>query len=165
MKEMQVLQPKVEVIRKTYKDNPQRMNKEIMELYKEHKVNPFGGCLPLLLQMPIFIALYQVQSRLIFFKGARFLWVADLAKPDNAFSLMGKQVNVLPILTTILILFQQKFTTPQMGGEAAQQQKIMMFIFPIMLLVFFYNATAGFNLYMFVNTGAMLLQAMITRRR
>src|SRR3989338_7226976 len=63
MKEMQILQPKMDRLRKEYKDSPQKLNKEIMELYKKHKVNPFGGCLPMLLQMPVFIALYQPFSR------------------------------------------------------------------------------------------------------
>ena len=87
MKEMQALQPHIEELRKLYKDNPQRLNKEIMELYREHKVNPLGGCLPLVLQMPIFFALYQALMRSIALKGSGFLWIKDLSEPDRLFLL------------------------------------------------------------------------------
>ena len=85
MREMQLLQPKMEELKRLYKDNTQRLNKETMELYRKHKVNPLGGCLPLFLQIPIFFALYQVLSRSIALKGAGFSWIKDLSEPDRLF--------------------------------------------------------------------------------
>jgi YidC/Oxa1 family membrane protein insertase len=162
MKEMQLLQPKIEALRKELKDNPQRLNKEIMELYKEHKVNPLGGCLPLLLQMPIFFALYQALIRSVSLRGAHFLWIQDLSSPDKAFvfknsiPFLGNQVNVLPILMAIGMFVQQKISMAQATGEAAQQQKMMSIIMPIMFGVIFYQMPSGLVLYWFVNSLFML---------
>ena len=162
MKEMQLLQPKIEALRKELKDNPQRLNKEIMELYKEHKVNPLGGCLPLLLQMPIFFALYQALIRSVALRGAHFLWIKDLSSPDKAFTLknsipfLGNQVNILPILMAIGMFVQQKISMTKATGEAAQQQKMMSIIMPIMFGVIFYQMPSGLVLYWFVNSLLML---------
>jgi len=162
MKEMQLLQPKIEALRKELKDNPQRLNKEIMELYKEHKVNPLGGCLPLLLQMPIFFALYQALIRSVALRGAHFLWIKDLSSPDKAFvfknsiPFLGNQVNILPILMAIGMFVQQKFSMSKATGEAAQQQKMMSIIMPIMFGVIFYQMPSGLVLYWFVNSLLML---------
>ncbi len=162
MKEMQLLQPKIEALRKEHKDNPQKLNKEIMELYKEHKVNPLGGCLPLLLQMPIFFALYQALIRSVALRGAKFLWIKDLSAPDqlftlkNAIPLLGNQVNILPILMAIGMFVQQKISMAKATGEAAQQQKMMSIIMPIMFGVIFYQMPSGLVLYWFVNSALML---------
>ena len=162
MKEMQLLQPKIENLRKELKDNPQKLNKEIMELYKEHKVNPLGGCLPLLLQMPIFFALYQALIRSVALRGARFLWIKDLSAPDqlyvfkNTIPFLGNQVNILPILMAIGMFVQQKISTAKTTGEAAQQQKMMSIIMPIMFGVIFYQMPSGLVLYWFVNSALML---------
>ncbi|MHB8154876.1 MAG: membrane protein insertase YidC [Candidatus Omnitrophota bacterium] len=162
MKEMQLLQPKIEALRKELKDNPQRLNKEIMELYKEHKVNPLGGCLPLLLQMPIFFALYQALIRSVALRGAHFLWIKDLSSPDKAFTFknsipfLGNQVNILPILMAIGMFVQQKISMAKATGEAAQQQKIMLIIMPIMFGVIFYQMPSGLVLYWFINSLLML---------
>jgi len=163
MKEMQALQPKIEALRKELKDNPQKLNKEIMELYKEHKVNPLGGCLPLLLQMPIFFALYQALIRSTALRGAHFLWIKDLSSPDKLFVLknsipfLGNQVNILPILMAVGMFVQQKISMGKATtGEAAQQQKIMSIIMPIMFGVIFYQMPAGLVLYWFVNSVLML---------
>ncbi|MDD5595700.1 MAG: membrane protein insertase YidC, partial [Candidatus Omnitrophica bacterium] len=163
MKEMQLLQPKIEALRKELKDNPQRLNKEIMELYKEHKVNPLGGCLPLLLQMPIFFALYQALIRSVALRGAQFLWIKDLSSPDQLFTfknsipILGNQVNILPILMAIGMFVQQKISTVKATGEAAQQQKMMSIIMPIMFGVIFYHMPSGLVLYWFVNSLLMLV--------
>jgi len=162
MKEMQVLQPKIEALRKEYKDNPQKLNKEIMDLYKEHKVNPLGGCLPLLLQMPIFFALYQALIRSVALRGAHFLWIKDLSSPDKAFvfktaiPLLGNQLNILPILMAIGMFVQQKISMAKATGEAAQQQQMMSIIMPIMFGVIFYQMPSGLVLYWFVNSLFML---------
>jgi len=163
MKEMQILQPKIEDLRKLYKDNPQKMNKEVMQLYKEHKVNPLGGCLPLLLQMPIFFALYQALMRSIALKGAGFLWIKDLSEPDRLFLLpvslpvFGNEINILPIVMTIGMFIQQKFTMANATTAGAEQQKIMMIIMPLMFGLIFYKMPAGLVLYWFINSTLMLI--------
>lgn len=162
MKEMQVLQPKIEALRKEFKDNPQKLNKEIMELYKEHKVNPLGGCLPLLLQMPIFFALYQALMRSVALRGAKFLWIQDLSEPDKLFSfsrpipLLGSDINILPILMAIGMFVQQKISMSKSAGAAAEQQKMMLFIMPVIFGIIFYNMPSGLVLYWFVNSALML---------
>jgi YidC/Oxa1 family membrane protein insertase len=162
MKEMQLLQPKIESLRKELKDNPQKLNKEIMELYKEHKVNPLGGCLPLLLQMPIFFALYQALMRSADLRGAHFLWITDLSAPDRAFvfknslPFLGNQLNILPILMAIIMFIQQKISMPKSSGDSAQQQKMMLIIMPIMFGVIFYQMPSGLVLYWFINSLFML---------
>lgn len=172
MKEMQALQPKIEALRKTYKDNPQRLNKEIMVLYKEHKVNPFGGCLPLLLQMPIFFALYQALMRSVALKGATFLWIKDLSEPDRLFLLsnslpvLGNEINILPIVMAIGMFVQQKLSSASASGAAADQQKMMLFIMPIMFGVIFYHMPSGLVLYWFINSALMLIfQVRLSRAK
>jgi YidC/Oxa1 family membrane protein insertase len=163
MKEMQLLQPRIEELRKTYKDNPQKLNKEIMELYREHKVNPFGGCLPLILQIPIFFALYQALMRSVALKGANFLWIKDLSEPDRLFILpislpiLGNEVNILPILMTIGMFIQQKISMAATSSGSAEQQKLMMIIFPLMFGFIFYHMPSGLVLYWFINSSFMLL--------
>ena len=173
MKAMQTLQPHMEEIRRTYKDNPQKMNKEIMELYRKHKVNPFSGCLPIFLQMPIFFALYPVLMRSVVLRGAKFLWIKDLSMPDRiaqlpaALPVLGQDLNLLPILMAIGMFFQQKMSMKQtQSSQAAEQQKIMMFIFPIMFGFIFYRMPSGLVLYWFVNSMLMLaFQFNINRTR
>ena len=163
MKEMQAIQPKVEALRKLYKDNPQKMNKEIMELYKLHKVNPFGGCLPLLLQMPIFFALYNALMRSISLRGAKFLWIQDLSEPDRLFTLpvtlpiLGNEFNILPIVMALGMFFQQKITATSGSGAAAEQQKMMLIIMPIMFGLIFYRMPSGLVLYWLINSMLMLV--------
>ena len=160
MKEMQDLQPKVEALRKNYKDNPQRQNKEIMELYRQHKVNPMGGCLPMILQIPVFFGLYQALSRSIVLKGSGFFWIKDLAEPDKLFLLpqalpfIGKEVNILPILMAIAMFFQQKMSTKSAAAnpQMAEQQKMMVILFPIMFGFIFYHFPSGLAMYWFLNT-------------
>ena len=164
MKEMQVLQPKIQELQKAHKDNPQKLNREIMGLYREHKVNPLGGCLPLLLQMPIFFALYQVLSRAVALKGARFLWIKDLSSPDRLFTLptalpiIGNEINILPILMMIGMFLQQKKSTMQTATkEQAEQQKIMLILFPLMFGFIFYHMPSGLVLYWFTNSVLTLI--------
>lgn len=153
MKKMQTLNPKVAALKEKYKDNPQRLNKETMELYKEHKINPLAGCLPVLLQMPVFIGLYQVLWRDPSFKGATFLWIKDLSLPDKLISKLpgiGQDLNVLPLLMSVIMFFQQKLTTKNMvyaDPDQAAQQKMMANIMPVMMAFIFYNFASGINLY------------------
>ncbi|MBM3254763.1 MAG: membrane protein insertase YidC [Candidatus Omnitrophica bacterium] len=171
MKEMQLLQPHIEELRKSYKDNPQKLNKAIMDLYREHKVNPLGGCLPMVLQIPIFFALYQVLLRSVSLRGANFLWIKDLSKPDNLFTLpvslpiIGNEINILPILMTIGMFIQQKTSTVATGSNA-EQQKLMLIIFPLMFGLIFYRMPSGLVLYWFINSTLMLsYQLRMNRKR
>lgn len=163
MKEMQVLQPKMEQLRKQYGNNSKKLNEEMMKLYKEHRVNPLGGCLPMVLQIPIFISLYQVLSRAIALKGASFLWIKDLSEPDRLFKMpfeipfIGEYFNILPILMAIGMFIQQKMSSANATGQAAEQQKMMVIIFPIMFGVMFYNVPSGLVMYWFLNSTLMLL--------
>lgn len=170
MKEMQILQPKIDRLRKDHKDNPQKLNKEIMELYKKHKVNPFGGCLPMLLQMPIFIALYQAFSRAIELSGAKFLWIKDLSQPDKAFLIptgggAAFSVNILPIFMAVMMFFQQRLSTKtsymastDKADVLQQQQKMMGVLMPFLFGFIFYNMPSGLVMYWFVNTVLMFFQ-------
>jgi YidC/Oxa1 family membrane protein insertase len=156
MKRMQALQPKINQIREQYKNNPQRLNKEIMDLYKENKVNPFGGCLPLIFQMPVFIGLYQVLWRSVAFKGAKFLWIKDLSEPDRLFILpytlpiIGNEINLLPIIMMFAMALQQKISAKNMtttDPTQATQQKMMMTVFPVFIGFIFYKFASGLCLY------------------
>jgi YidC/Oxa1 family membrane protein insertase len=154
MKEMQKLQPEIERLRAAYKDQPQKMNQEILQLYREHKVNPFGGCLPLFLQFPIFISLYQALMRSIELRGAGFLWIKDLSQPDRlyvfadkAFPVIGNEINILPLLMAAAMFVQQKFTSKTSPSASPEQQKMMMIIFPAMFGFIFYHFPSGLTLY------------------
>jgi YidC/Oxa1 family membrane protein insertase len=140
MQEMASLQPKVTVIREKWADNKEKMNKELMNLYKEAGVNPFGGCLPMLMQMPVFVALFNVLSVTIDLKGAHFmLWIADLSDKDPYY--------VLPIIMGATMVIQQ-MTQPQAGDPT--QAKIMMFM-PIVYTFFFLSFPSGLVLYWLIN--------------
>lgn len=172
MKEMQALQPRIEELRKAYKDNPQKLNKEIMELYREHKVNPLGGCLPLLLQMPIFFALYQALMRSVALKGANFLWIKDLSEPDrlfilpNSLPILGNEINLLPIVMAIGMFIQQKISLAGASGSSAEQQKLMLILMPLMFGLIFYHMPAGLVLYWLINSTLMLFyQVRINRAK
>ena len=156
MKKLQDHQPKLAKIKEKHKNNPQKMQKETMEYYKKYKINPLGGCLPMLLQMPIFISLYQLLWRSYTFKGAGFLWINDLSEPDRLFTLpftlpyFGNELNILPIIYGILMFFQQKFQSKSMAGGdpvQVQTQQMMAKIFPVMLGVIFYKFASGLTLY------------------
>jgi YidC/Oxa1 family membrane protein insertase len=170
MKEMQALQPAIAELRRTYKDNPQRLNKEVMELYRKHKVNPLGGCLPMILQIPIFFALYQALIRSISLKGAGFLWIKDLADPDRLFTttIFGKSldINILPILMAAEMFIQQKISGQATGTASNEQQKMMLIVFPVMFGLIFYSMPAGLVLYWFINSTLMLAyQLKVTVKR
>jgi len=173
MHQMKNVQPHMQKLKELHKDNPQKLNKEMMELYKTYNVNPFGGCLPMLLQIPIFIALYQGLIRSIELKGAHFLWIKDLAKPDAAplpFTLpvIGNHINILPLLMAGMMFLQQKITqgatTAAMTDDQAKQQKMMMFMMPLFFGFLFYNMPSGLVLYWLTNTILMSSeQALLTK--
>jgi len=153
MKKMQSLQPEIEKLRKAYKDQPQKLNREIMGLYKEYKINPLGGCLPLFLQMPIFISLYLALMRSIELRGTSFLWIKDLSQPDRlfilprSFPIIGNEINLLPLLMLGAMFVQQKLSSKGTPSSSPEQQKMMMIIMPIMFGFIFYRFPSGLTLY------------------
>jgi YidC/Oxa1 family membrane protein insertase len=171
MKRMQELQPQMQALKEKYKDNPQRLQQETMLLYKENKVNPMGGCLPMFIQIPVFIALFGVLRSAIELRFSRFLWISDLSEPENLFAGMVPVVgslNILPILMAATMMWQQKLTT---GGntaatpEQAQQQKMMMVMMPVMMLFFFYSMPSGLVLYWTTSQVLMIAQLLIRKKR
>ncbi len=158
MKAMKDIQPKIQELQKKYKDDPKTLNTEIMNVYREAGVNPFSGCLPLFLQLPIFFALYAVLSSTIELKGAHFiLWIKDLSAKDPFY--------VLPILMGITMFLQQKFFTPQTGTGSQEQQKMMTYMMPVLFTFIFFNFPSGLVLYwLLYNILSMLLQYFMKKQ-
>lgn len=163
MRRMQLVQPEAAKLREKYKDNPAKLNEETMALYKRHKVNPMGGCLPMLLQMPIFMGLYVSLSKAPELLGASFLWAKDLASPDRVplpftLPLVGDNIHLLPLIMVVGMVVQQKFTASSMASgdpNVAQQQKIMMTVMPIVFGFIFYQMPSGLVIYWLTNTVVM----------
>jgi YidC/Oxa1 family membrane protein insertase len=148
MKAMQQIQPHVQVLREKHKDDPMTLNKEMMALMKENKANPLGGCLPMLLQIPIFFALYKViGSSVELYQSPFFGWIQDLSAHDKFY--------VLPVLMGISMFLQQKLTP--MTTLDPTQAKIMMFL-PVVFSLFMLNLPSGLTLYMFVSTVFGIIQ-------
>ena len=153
MQAMQTLQPKMQAIKERYKNNPQKINQETMELYKKHGVNPFGGCLPMLIQIPIFIALYNALASSVELWHAPFaLWITDLSAPDTLFSIPvagdAFAVRALALIMGISMFIQQKMSP--MGGDP-RQAKMMLYMMPIMFTFIFWGMPSGLVLYWLVN--------------
>jgi YidC/Oxa1 family membrane protein insertase len=162
MRKMQELQPKLKALQEKYKDSREKLSQETMKLYKVEKVNPMAGCLPLLVQSPVFIALYQVLRQTFALRQAPFvLWMRDLSQPDALFKLpfslplLGDNFNLLPILMAVAMYLQTKLTpTTAAGGQMAAINTMM----PLMMLVFFYNMPSGLVLYWLINTVMTIYQ-------
>jgi len=170
MKSMQKLQPKVAKIREKYADDREALNREIMRLYKTFKVNPLGGCLPMLLQIPFFIAFYRVLDSLLELRGAPFfLWIKDLAAPERLGALdftipFFEPPTGLPVLTILMglsMFLQQKMTPNTMGDPI--QAKIMMFM-PLFFTLVLINMPAGLVLYWLVNNLLSIFQQTLINR-
>ncbi|MFN3562194.1 MAG: membrane protein insertase YidC [Chloroherpetonaceae bacterium] len=167
MKKMATLQPQLQAVQEKYKNDPAKLQTELSKIYKEAGVNPLSGCLPVLLQMPLLIAMYNVFSASIQLRQESFLWADDLSAPDAvihfpfSIPLYGDHIAVYPILMAISIYIQQKIT-PQQSGAMAEQMKIMTYIFPIMMLLFFNNLPAGLGLYYFMFNVFGLIQQVYT---
>ncbi|MBW2624720.1 MAG: membrane protein insertase YidC [Deltaproteobacteria bacterium] len=153
MKAMKKLQPKMQKIREKYKDDKEKMNQEVMQMYRTHKVNPIGGCLPMVLQIPVFFALYRLLYSSIAIRHAPFLWwINDLAAPDRF--PIGVQIpylgDGLPILTVLMgvSMFAQQKMSPT-GGDPKMEKMMMMM--PVVFTVFFVNFPSGLVLYWLVN--------------
>lgn len=148
---MQMIQPELKKIQKKYKEDPQRLNQEMMQLYKTYKVNPLGGCLPLLIQMPIFFALYQTLIASIEFRQAPFIfWLTDLSIKDPLY--------LLPIGMGVIMLVQSLMTTLD------PRQRFMVIVMPLFMVFIFLSFPSGLQLYWFSYNILTLLEHIITKR-
>jgi YidC/Oxa1 family membrane protein insertase len=163
MKRMQTLAPELKVLKEKYKDDPQKFTQKQMELWKKNKVSPMGGCLPMLIQTPVFIGFFTMLRSAIELRGAHFLWVADLSKPDTLFMIPGLNFpfNLLPLLMGGAMLWQSHLQPPSPGMDPAQAK--MMKYLPLIFLVFLYNYSAGLALYMTVNYLLTIVQTKLTK--
>lgn len=167
MRKMQKLQPMMDEIRTKYKEDPQKMNQQVMRLYKEYGVNPAGGCLPMLLQLPILYALWAVFSATIELRQASFIWwMKDLSAPDVIATLPLKlplfgidQVSGLALLMGITMFVQQKMSVKD------PRQKMMVWLMPVMFTILFNSFPSGLNLYYFMfNILSIGQQAWINKK-
>jgi YidC/Oxa1 family membrane protein insertase len=163
MKRMQALQPKMKELQEKYKDDPAKMNRKLMEFMKENKVSPLGGCLPMLIQIPVFIGFYQMIRTAIELRGVHFLWATDLSRPDTIAYLpgFGFPINPLPIVMGATMLWQARMTPPTPGVDPTQQ-KIMKYM-PMIFMVFLYNFSAGLTLYWTVQNLLTIAQMKLTK--
>lgn len=149
MKQMQALSPKLREIQAKYKEDPARLQQEMMKLYKEYGVNPLGGCLPLLIQLPIFIGFYYMLTSAIELRHASFLWITDLSKPDTVTHIpLGSwqfPINPMPILMTASMFWSMQLS-PQPEGVENPNQKILKWM-PIVMLFFCYGLSSALSLY------------------
>ena len=173
MRQMQAVQPLMAELKTRYKDDAQEMNRQVMQLYKTHKVNPLGGCMPMVVQMPIFFALYAVLRSNIELRYAPFFgWIDNLAGPDVLFTLpftmpfLGDAFSLLPLLMGAAMIWQTKMGSPMaMTGPAAQQQVIMKWVMPIMFIFIFYRMPSGLVLYWLINTVMSVWQQLQINRK
>ena len=164
MRRMSELQPKMKEIREKFKDNPQRMQQETWALYRDNKVNPMASCLPMLVQIPVFIALFTVLRSAVELRYAPFLWIADLSEPENLFPNVFPfgGLNILPILMAATMALQSALT-PSTGDK--QQQRMMMVMMPIMMLVMFYSFPSALSLYWTLSQVLSIVQMWYIRKK
>ncbi len=140
---MQEVQPKIQYLQKKYKNNPEKMNEEVMKLYKEYDISPMAGCLPLLIQMPILIGLFMALRQYHFdpIEHASFFWIANLGEIDP--------LHILPVFVAVTMFLQQKMTMTSTGGneQTEQMMKTMMYMMPAMMLFVCWSMPAGLCLY------------------
>ncbi len=162
-KRMQMLQPQIKALQEKYKDDPVKAQRKMMEFWKEHKINPMSGCLPTLIQMPVFFGFFFMIRSAIELRGASFLWVADLSSPDTLFIIPGINFpfNLLPLIMGATMLWQAHLTPPSPGMDPAQA-KLMRYM-PLMFLVFLYNYSAGLTLYWTVQNLLSIVQTKLIR--
>ncbi len=163
MRRMQEIQPLMKELQAKNKDNPQKQQKEMFALYKEHKVNPVGGCLPMLVQIPVFFALFVVLRSAIELRFAEFLWISDLSEPEHLWAnvLPFGGLNILPFVMSISMVWQQKL----MPTTADPRQAKMMQFMPIMMLFVFYTFASGLVLYWTTSQILMIVQQLVYQRR
>jgi YidC/Oxa1 family membrane protein insertase len=163
MRKMSALAPKMQELKDKYKDDPTRMNQEVMKLYKEHGVNPVGGCLPMMIQIPIFFGLFSMLGQAAELRNASFLWVHDLSQPDIIARVpgLGWPINILPLIMGATNIWLMRMT-PKTGDST--QQKVMMFM-PLIFLFFCYNFAAALALYYTTQNLFTILQLYQNRKQ
>jgi len=174
MKRMQALQPQVKALQEKYKADPLKMQKKMRELWKEHKVNPAMGCLPILIQIPVFFGFYRMLQSAIELRGASFLWACDLSQQDTVFTIpglgfipalgirgVGLPVNPLPLIMVATQLWQTRLT-PTSPGVDPVQQKMMQYM-PLIFLFILYSMPAGLTLYWTVQNLLTIAQMKLTK--
>jgi len=161
MKKMQELQPQMAELKKKHKDSPKKLQEETMALYKKNKVNPMSGCLPMIVQIPVFIALFVVLRSAIELRFAHFLWIKDLSEPERLLAdVLPIPLNILPIFMALTMVWQQKLTPT----TDPNQQKIMAMFMPIMMLVMFYMMPSALVLYWTASQCIMIAQQLIQKK-
>ncbi len=166
MKRMGELSPKLKALQEKHKDDRQQQSQEMMKLYKEAGVNPLGGCLPMVLQIPVFIGLYYALQSSIDLRQAPFLlWIDDLSRPETLFTIpgFGWPVRVLPVLMTLSMVLQQRMTP--MTTMDPVQARTMQIVMPIMFFFMFYGFPAGLVLYWFVSNLLAIAQQVYLNRQ
>ncbi len=163
MRRMSALSPKMQELREKYKDDPTRMNQEVMKLYKDYGINPVSGCAPMLIQIPIFFGLFTMLRQTVELRNASFLWVHDLSQPDTVghIPILGWPLNILPLLMALTNIWMMRIT-PKTGD--ATQQRVMMFT-PIIFIVFCYNFAAALSLYYTTQNLFTIIQLYQNRRQ
>jgi len=174
---MAKVKPQLEAINKKYADDPQAKNAETMKMYKKHKLSPpIGGCLPMFLQMPIFVGLFQaLRSSILIRQEPFFGWIDDLAKPDALFDFNGPLLsfwpfsgmttfNLLPLIMVVLWVTHQRSMPKPTDPQQAQMQKIMAFM-PIMFGLILYNYAAGLSIYMITSSAIGIFEQQVIRKR
>ena len=160
-KRMQQLQGPLQELREKYKDNQEKLNKEMMKMWKDHGVNPFAGCLPVFVQLPIFFALFQMLRSASELRFASFLWIRDLSMPDTIATIAGFPLNPLPLAMTASMYYLMRMTPMNMEPV---QQKIYRLL-PLVFIVFFYTFSAGLTLYWTMSNCFSILQQYLTNRK
>ena len=160
---MAALQPKIKELQAKFKDNPQKLQQATMALYREHKVNPFATCVPMFIQLPVFIALFTVLRSAVELRFAPFLWIADLSEPENLFpGLLPITINPLPVVMAATMALQSHLT-PAMGDPA--QKKMMLVMMPVMMLFICYTFPSALSLYWTVSQVIAIIQLLHQQRR
>jgi len=161
MKRMAAYQPQMAEIRAKYKDDKEKLNKRMMEFMREHKINPMGGCLPILIQIPVFFGFFTMLRSAVELRGAEFLWACDLSQADTIAHIAGFPVNPLPMIMGVTMLLQARMT-PVSPTADATQQKIMKYM-PLIFIVVLYNFSAGLTLYWTVQNMLSIVQTKLTK--
>jgi len=167
-KKMQSLQGPMAKLREKHKGNSQKLNQEMMKFYKEHKVNPFAGCWPILIQIPIFLGMFWMLRSAAELYGQSFLWATDLSEQDHVGQIQGFSLNILPILMVVTQWLQMKLNPMQMGPELSDAQRInakMMRFMPFMFLIFLYFFSSALVLYWTVQNLMTIFQTLITKNK
>jgi len=171
---MSSLSPKMAEIKAQYPDNPTKQNEEIAALYKKEKINPMGGCLPMLVQFPILIAFYGLLNKHFELRGAMFIpgWIPDLSMPDTVFTFpftlpfIGNELHLLPIIYTVSMIFSMKITqNAQTAGSQQGMMKFMTYGMPLMFFFVLYSAPSGLILYWSVMNAISIFQQMYTNKK